>query len=399
MALTSSLLLLLGSVLHWLLHRRAVGVARLLPMGAVGAALVAVLFAGPTASTLSIWRPAELFGPGFEFKLDQGSRPFLLLACSLFLAECLRRGARIEPLELAGWGLGLAAGLGSNPLSVALSWTLLSACEASLELNRGAEPSLLIRRGLPHVGAALLLVAFEAYPPDTFHGLPAGLAGVAILLRCSTLGDREANQINGFALLNPIVALAAGGQLLSDPTGLALPAGLGLLWWLARMASRPTASESIYPALAAAGLLITGTSTGQVWRTLAAAAVAAQLAGCAMLVGRRRWVEASALGLSAVAVLVLSHPNLNGLLLGGLGLGLGAGGTQVVRRVFLRLRPDRGGILSVTGIGIGSELGRIWAVLARWIRSGTELLEGQSAVLWMFLALLAIVVAIRGSPG
>jgi hypothetical protein len=44
-------------------------------------------------------------------------------------------------------------------------------------------------------------------------------------------------------------------------------------------------------------------------------------------------------------------------------------------------------------------LSRGWALVARWIRSGTELLEGQSAVLWMFLAVLAIVIAIGGSPG
>jgi hypothetical protein len=50
-------------------------------------------------------------------------------------------------------------------------------------------------------------------------------------------------------------------------------------------------------------------------------------------------------------------------------------------------------------IDIHDDLRQAWAMVARWIRSGTELLEGQSAVLWMFLALLAIVVAIGGGPG
>ena len=48
---------------------------------------------------------------------------------------------------------------------------------------------------------------------------------------------------------------------------------------------------------------------------------------------------------------------------------------------------------------LAGNLRRGLVTMARSIRSVTELLEGQTAVLWMFLALLVVVVAIGGGPG
>ena len=400
MTLTSSLLLILGSSLHWVLHRRAAGAARLIPPVAAAAALLAVALAGSASSAVAVWRPTELFGPGLEFKLFEGSRPFLLLACSLFLVVSLRPGGRFESLQLAYWGVGLAAGLGSTPLSVALSWTLMSIMEAALELGRGAEPSTLIRRMLPHAAAALLLIVSEAAPIGTWAGLAGVVVGSAILLRSSSLAAQttEADPLRS-AWLNPIVALAACGQLLGDRAGLALPGVVGLLWWIVRLSGRPAAGDSTYPALVAAGLLLAGGPDGELWRTPAAAASAVQLAAAAILFGRRQWAPAVGLGLSAFAVLALSQPGLTELLLGVLGLGLGAGASQAVQRILPRRSSDRGRRPLALRIDIHDDLSRAWELVARWIRSGTELLEGQSAVLWMFLAVLAIVIAIGGSPG
>ncbi len=261
MSLASSLLLILGSSLHWLFRRRAAGVARLIPPVAAAASLLAVALADSASSTVAVWRPTELFGPGLEFRLFAGSRPFLLLACSLLLAASLRPGDGFESLQLAYWGVGLAAGLGSNPLSVALTWTLMSTLEAALELGRGAEPSYLIRRMLPHAAAALLLIVSEAAPLGAWAGLAGVAAGSAILLRSSSLAapTTEADRLPS-AWLNPIIALAACGQLLGDRAGLALPGVLGMLWWIARLISRPPALDSTFPALVAAGLLLAGSS-------------------------------------------------------------------------------------------------------------------------------------------
>jgi hypothetical protein len=324
----------------------------------------------------------------------------LLLACSLFLAVSLRPGDRFESLQLAFWGVGLAAGLGSNPLTVALSWTLMSILEAALELGRGAEPSALIRRMLPHAAAALLLIVSEAAPIGDWAGLAGVVAGSAILLRSLSLAapTTEADPYPS-GWLNPIIALAACGQLLGDRAGLALPGVLGLLWWIARLASRPPGGNSTYPALVAAGLLLAGGSDGDLWRAPVAAAVASQLAASAILVGRRQWPPAAALGISGFAVLALSQPGLTELVLSLLGLGVGAGATQAVRRILPWRVSNRVRRRLALRIDINDDLRRAWAMVARWIRSGTELLEGQSAVLWMFLALLAIVVAIGGSPG
>ena len=400
MSLASSLLLILGSSLHWLLRRRAAGVARLIPPVAAAASLLAVALADSASAAVAIWRPTELFGPGLEFRLFAGSRPFLLLACSLLLAVSLRPGDRFESLQLAYWGVGLAAGLGSNPLSVALSWTLMSTLEAALELGRGAEPSTLIRRMLPHAAAALLLIVSEAALLSAWAGLAGVVAGSAILLRSSSLAapTTEADRLPS-AWLNPIIALAACGQLLGDRAGLALPGVLGMLWWIARLTSRPPAVDSTYPALVAAGLLLAGSSDGDLWRVPVAGAAASQLAAAAILVGRRQWPPAAALGISGFAVLALSQPGLTELGLGLFGLGLGAGVTQAVRRILPGRGSDREPRRFALRIDVRDDLRRAWALVARWIRSGTELLEGQSAVLWMFLALLAIVVAIGGSSG
>jgi len=311
MALTPSLLLFLGSCLQWLLRRRAAGAARFVPIGAAAGALSLALLTGPGSSTLSIWRPTELFGPGFQFELDERSRPFLLLACSIVLIMTFRRQEKTEPLLLAGSGFGIAAAAGSDPLTIAFGWVLMSSCEAGLELSRGAEPARLIRRILPQAGAALLLIAFEAAPIETLPGLQAGLAGSAILLRGLIVVSREPSRVAGFALLNPIVALAAGGRLLDVSAWLTLMSGLGLLWGIRWLTSRPATSRPVFPALRSA----------------------------------------------------LARPSLL----------------------------DR--------LDLGGNLWRSTTMAARWIRSGTELLEGQSAVLWMFLAVLAVVVAMGGGPG
>jgi hypothetical protein len=232
----------------------------------------------------------------------------------------------------------------------------------------------------------------------------AGLAGVvvgsAILLRSSSLAapTSKADPLPS-AWLNPIIALAACGQLLGDRAGLALPGVLGMIWWIGRLTSRPPAVDSTYLALVAAGLLLAGGSGGELWRAPVAAAAACQLAAAAILVGRRQWPPAAALGISGFAALALSQPGLAELVLGLFGLALGAGASQAVRRTLLGQSSNRVRRRFGLRIDIHDELRRAWAMVARWIRSGTELLEGQSAVLWMFLALLAIVVAIGGSPG
>ncbi len=400
MTLTSSLLLILGSLFHWLLHRRAAGAARLIAPVAAAASFLAVVLVDSATSAVTVWRPIEIFGPGLEFKLFEGSRPFLVLACSLYLIVSLRAGGRIGSLQLAYWGVGLAAVLGSNPLSVALCWTLMSILEAALELGRGAEPSTVIRRMLPHAAAALLLIVSDAAPIGTWAGLAGVVAGSAVFLRSSTLAasTAKADPIRS-AWLNPIVALAACGQVLDDRAGLALPGVLGLLWWIGRLSSRPPAADSTYPALVAAGLLLAGGFDDQPWRTPAAAAAAVQLAAAASLFGRRQWAPAVGLGLAATAALALSQPGLIGLLLAVLGLGLGAGATQAVQGILPHRSSDVGRRPLALRIDVYAELSQAWEQVARWIRSGTELLEGQSAVLWMFLAVLAVVIATGASPG
>ena len=310
MALTSSLLLILGSTLQWLLRWRAARAARFVPIGAAAAALSVALLASPGSSTLSIWRPPQLFGPGFQFELDERSRPFLWLACSIILLAGLRRGEGSDPLLLAGASFGIAAALGSDPLSIAYCWVLMSACEAALELGRGAEPSNLIRQLSPHAGGVLLLIAYEAAPLGAVPVLQGVLAAAAIVLRSSTLGSSGNAPLTGFVLLNPLIALAAGGRLLSDSAWLAVAGVSGVLWVIRWLTSRPDTSRPAFPVLRSVR-----------WRTL-----------------------------------------------------------------------------QLHTVKLTGNLRQGWAMLARWIRSGTELLEGQSAVLWMFLALLAVVVATGGGP-
>ena len=310
MALTPSLLLILGSCVQWLLRRRAPRAARFAPIGAAAAVSLVAVLAGSGSSTLSIWRPAELFGPGFGFEVDARSRPFLLLVCSIILINTLRRGDPAGPLLLAGSGFGIAAVLGSDPLSIAFCWVLMSTCEAALELRRGAEPANLIRRLWPHAAGALLLIGLGAAQLGPAPVLNGVLAGAAIVLRTAALGSTGIGPATGFGLLNPIVALAAG-RLLNNPTWFAVAAISALFWVIRWSRCRPASSKLTLPVLSS-------------------------------VLGRLPLLDAAKLA-------------------GNLRRGL------VMR--------------------------------ARSIRSVTELLEGQTAVLWMFLALLVVVVAIGGGPG
>jgi hypothetical protein len=155
--------------------------------------------------------------------------------------------------------------------------------------------------------------------------------------------------------------------------------------------------------LSASGLLLRDPPVGAdaasaLSQSAVAVAVAAQLAAAARLLAEREWLGGMVLAAGGIASLLMAGPTPTGLAIAASGLVIG-----MLRAGRVRVNLSRPALCANRPAGatlqrLANSVAGLFGGLANSIRFGTELLEGQSAVLWMFLALLAIAIAGRGGP-
>ncbi len=463
MALAPSLLLILGSPVQWLLDRLGFRASRFVPISVALLATLAVILLVPAATPAALWQPEELFGPGFEFRLDDTSWPFAFLATSMLVAALLRQESRFAPLHLLTWGLGIAAILASNVLTSAVLWTTLTGAEATICLKGNAKLEHLFLRIWSHAAAVVLILGFALSRAGAQLALGGTLLAAAVVLRTPTItpGDLEsrASPDARLAWLSALVALSTASRQVTTVEGfpgLIAIGGLGLLLSIAIWVARPSILWPLPLGLVCVCLLMAGLSAGEAWRGLATAAAIGAVGAGLLLYGSRwwgarKWAAALAIGLlplafsslspwsldrivatlavaalvtgilglpdqdtglrrqesaflglivvvaTAVYVVVRTGIAPDGVLAGAVGVGLGVLGAIGIER--LRERSDITRLFGEELVGLRKSLRSLWAAVALAIRSVTGLLEGQSAVLWMFLALLTAAIVIRSGSG
>jgi len=265
-----SLLLLTSSALAIALSRRRAVWRTAAAAAASFAAALTLLLLGdrvPVRTLLSVWRPVALFGDGLLLTLDDLAWPVAFIVCTLPLIALLQRIGS-QPLEgpdlagaLAGAGLGVAALLASNLLSLMVAWSLMGASRMAWTILRGrpeGKPADLARVGGQEIAPPLLLMlagfveqmaggtaSLEAPMRGT---LGAVVFGAAVLARAlpaaSASGNTGPALVEGlaFRLLPAAVALTSlGRQLISGvpqaalgwgALGGALVVGSGIVRWL-----------------------------------------------------------------------------------------------------------------------------------------------------------------------
>ena len=378
----------------------------------------------PTITPLSLWRPTEIFGPSFVFSLDQQTWPFLALGATVVFAEAVL-GAR-SGVRLAYSGIALAAIAGGNLLTIAMFWSIMIVMESALRISDHARPSA----GLQEAGVQFAAVAFlvaAAY----FESASATLIAAAALTRSA--GGAYRGHPFSLAVLAPLGALVTLSRM-----GSALPiaAGLLMLAIVAYVLFFKSNFTLFAISLAAAGLMAPGETQALVLITLAgilvatiglrqlktsryawgvsalvpaaffgvvepwitASVSAAGIGVTSLQLGdegvplqnkRRETVSAGLLVAAAVSVALLSGwlPNLGGLIVGAIGLLIAYGLTRAYPTLAALKLPStdrfrRG----------GSELLRLFAGSVRTV---ADVFEGESAVLWILLILLILLIGLR----
>ena len=459
MALAPSLFLIIGSSVQWLLDRRAIRASRYVPIGAAILSLLGVILLDVAVTRAALWVPLELFGPGFEFRLDNTTWPFVLLATGQLIAAILRQMGTLSPLYLMTWGVGIAAILASNVLTAAVLWTVLASAEVMICLKANAKLEHLLIRIWSNVAAVVLVLAFALSGAGTQMPPDGMLLALAVVLRTLpiTPGPLESRGTPHASLagLTALVALSTAARQIAaveQLEGLIAIGGLGLLLSMASWVARPSIQWTLPQGLVCAGLLIAGLSAGEHWRTFATVAAVISIGRGLLLHGDRawrprRWAAAIATGLLplgfpspspwslerifaalAVAVLVLGilgvpdkDPDARrqdraiwelavlivcafyvvvrigfapeGVVAGAVGVALGSLGALGIAR--FRERMALTIQVNEALAGLEKSLSALWETVAQAIRSVTGLLEGQSAVLWMFLALLTAAIVLR----
>jgi hypothetical protein len=267
------LILLLGAAMAALSGRRTRSFQWGIPPAAALAAWVAALLAAgavPEQSSLSAWRPENIFPDPIRLMLDAVGWPIQLASLSALLAVLLSGqsvngdGApRQATWSLAYAAAGLLALQAGNLLTVALSWTILDLAGTGLPIRRGADTErLYIPEGLPEVNSAgilLVLASVLALPPGAAKSTLAGVgsSGPAALLFLGGVGLRSISAWQTPArksspettggerslrwLLPSAVGVAALGRVLGSPEGVlvewtavagGLACALGTLGWL-----------------------------------------------------------------------------------------------------------------------------------------------------------------------
>jgi hypothetical protein len=154
----------------------------------------------PVVTTIALWRPIELFGPGFLFSIDNIVWPFLLLGSVVVFAEALLDGRSMIRLLYAG--IALAAIAGGSLLTIAMLWTLMILVETAPQLRGSVEIGAALRKS----GTQFVAVAAAMAAATLGEGAAVFLT-LAALIR--SLAGTQARFPLSLAIMAPLGALAA----------------------------------------------------------------------------------------------------------------------------------------------------------------------------------------------
>ena len=387
----------------------------------------------PTETAIALWRPIEVFGTGFIFSIDKLVWPFLLLASAAVFAEVLLDGR--SAIRLLYSGIALAAIAGGSMLAIAILWTLMILLESTLRLRASLELDATIQKATVQFVAVAAVLAAAALGEGA-----SMLLVLAALIR--SIGGTEERFPFSMAVLAPLGALAVISRSSPDDS-LQLWIAVGAIAVvLVRSLLYIPRLSSLALALTAAGLFAPPEAQAVAWASLAAVLVATL--GLSQAGGSRiAWFAVAIIPsaflstVSDLALLVLvtfatvvlaivsrwlplgSRPwppsRVEGvsiaLLVGGaIWASLGAG-----------WQPNLAGVLSASAaLAVGYAVARAWPTLSKTMvpirpmlteirqtsRAGSkflasavriiaDVLEGDSAVLWILLALLIVIVGLR----
>ncbi len=181
-------LLLIGALITWLArrsHERALWGIAVGTAAVAWAAMLALGSAVPTAASLSVWRPVDLFNSRLELVLDSIGWTMGYSTVTLLLAVTMTGAARpgeADPhsrvMMIVYTALGLTAMSSGNLLTVATTWALMDAATLAFLIRTasGAESrQALVTRTALDSTAIVLVVAAAA--EDWSGGGQATLAG------------------------------------------------------------------------------------------------------------------------------------------------------------------------------------------------------------------------------
>lgn len=433
LALLPSLILILGSLVLISLRGRRSRSVSIIGAGLALSAIVALYQRLPSVSSIALWRPSGLFDSGFLFGIDDTVWPFMLLGSAVVLSEALRDGR--SAMRLLYGGLALAAIAAGNLLTLTMFWTLLIVFETALRLPARVE----LGRVLSRSGAQIMGV-LAAMAAGFLGEEGAVLLALALLVR--SLGGTGLRSASSLAVLAPLGAMAAISRFSLQAAALPWIAGAVILVGLVHSLFYKSRLSLFALALTAAGFMAPPAARTVVWVTVAAVLVATvgfyhangfrfgwvsvaaipfaffaaplgpvlwvlaalstiALAAISRLQSRssdaavpRRLVAGSIAVLFAAAALALLSsgwlPNLSGAIAAGLGLVAGYAIGRVHPTIIKAQLPTRLPIAAARRVG-----GALLDSLAAGVRTTAEVLEGESAVLWILLVLLIAIIGLQ----
>jgi hypothetical protein len=387
----------------------------------------------PTETIIALWRPIELFGSSFRFAVDSAVWPILLLASGAVFAEALLDGR--SPARLFYSGIALAAIAGGNLLTIAVLWTSMILMETALRLRNSSELEAAIRKAAVQFMAVAAILAAVSFGQGA-----ATLLALAVLFR--SVGGADERFPFSLATMPALGALAViSHSPLDASVHIWIAAGAIAIALVQSLLFIPRLS-SLALALTAAGLLVPLEAQAVAWTSLAA-----------VLVGTLGLSQAGGSRLAWIAVVIIPSAFLSaawdpGLLLvatiATMALAIISIWLPLASRVWPPGRAEAGAITALlvpgilaplssgwlpnlagalsaaVGMAAGYAIARSWPALsqillpvqplleevrqagravsetlATSIRTIADVLEGESAVLWILLVLLVLIVGLQ----
>ena len=408
-ALLPSLLLIIGSAaiavspLRW---RRG---ALLAVTGLTTAAALAIWVAIPTEFSIHVWRPLELFGEAFAFELTPTSWALIVFGAGVLLADSV--SALQRPGQLIYAALSLAALAVGNVLTAALLWSLLVVVETVWRLREADGNSISLRTTLLQTTAIIALVAgvpelilvaallrtsagSRTTQPFTVAVL-APLSGIAVLHLADEPGFWIGVAGLAVAVLRSFVvpgdfrnlglASASGAALAGSASLVGGAAGLMTVQALLLAAAGPVSTIAALP------LGLAGSSLPTAAISTAGIAITAQELPAHSIPRPRQFIV-----IGLLAGLVISGLAGSGWTLALTGAGGTALGLLIALLTFRWLPSQRARIESLQSAIDGplERTIRIGLQALTAVRTVTSVLEGDSAVLWILLTLIVIIVGV-----
>ena len=430
MALLPSYTLILGTLAVFMLRGRRSQAVALISAGLAVAVSVLLSQQLPSVTSIAIWRPIELFGPGFLFSIDKGVWPFLMLASVVVLADVLLDARNLVMLLYAG--IALAAIAGGNLLAIAMLWTLMISMETALRPRGSVEIGTSLRKSAAQFVAVAAAMGAAAWGEGT-----AVFVAVAALIR--SLGGTEARFPLSLAILAPLGALTAVSRYSSRTSALLWMAGAIVAFALIQSLFSKSRLTLFSLALMGAGLMAPPAAQSAAWVSVAAvlimtvglhhtggpriawvAVAAIPFAFFVAPIEPKLWMLATLLtaalaaisrlqprssnnpspsrvevgsiaALIAAAVLALLssgwQPTPGGALAAGLGLAAGYA-VSLAHPALSKIQLPR--------VEVARSAGReVERSLASAVRTTAEVIEGESAVLWILLVLLIAIIGLQ----